>query len=156
MDGYLRKPVGLRELEAAVLARLPAAAELRRPKLETGQTTEPPPHNPDPAVLDLDALRAIYSEINAEARELLGKFLSRSRLLVGEIQRGLERDDNKAALEAAHALSGTAQSLGAHSLGQLCREIEANLAGNDDARARDLARELEPALARTAEIIRTI
>ncbi|MDP6407393.1 MAG: response regulator [Alphaproteobacteria bacterium] len=153
MDGYLRKPVSLADLEAAILARLPAAAELRRPRVVPAAAARRPLEQPDPAVLNLETVRSIYDDIDDEAREMLNKFLRRSQHLVGEIHRGLAEDDNVTALEAAHAVSGTASFLGAHSLGQLCSEIEASLAADDAARARALAPQLDPALARIAEVI---
>ncbi|WP_245651085.1 ATP-binding protein [Paramagnetospirillum marisnigri] len=141
MDGFLAKPIDLKQLDGTIRRLLPMAAALRsrRPAGEAppiaSQTSRIPSGNLPP-VLDLDPMRQIFGEIGDEVRELLELFMDTTRPLLDELEAAIIAGDAIAAREAAHSCKGGGNSAGAFRFARYCAEIESDCAaGNLDAAA---------------------
>jgi len=155
MDGYLCKPVELAKLESTVIGLLPKIVELRRSETPKGETKTLPPDN-EPniedgvdedglAILNLEMILMVFDEINEEVHEMLDEFVDLNRERIGQFQDDMENGDFAAARELAHAMKGSANTIGAYSFAKLSADIEESLNNDDHAHAKALEPELEPA-----------
>ncbi len=106
-----------------------------------------------PAVLDLGRVKAIYGEIDDEARSLLRDFVETTRPQVSQIQEGLAQGDLESARQAAHAAKGAANLTGAYAFAAICSEINDALKASDAERAQAAATDIDDAFERVAAAI---
>jgi signal transduction histidine kinase/CheY-like chemotaxis protein/HPt (histidine-containing phosphotransfer) domain-containing protein len=144
MDAYLAKPFTLAQLAAALDALLPAApvpveTPVAAPAVAVSQTAPTRPATPAPASsqaapprkgpLDRKALDTIRQLQQPGAPDLLHKiiaiYLDSSRKLMDELCDALARDDAQAISQTAHALKSSSANVGATSLAEVCRALEA-------------------------------
>jgi two-component system, sensor histidine kinase and response regulator len=129
MDDYIAKPVRLQELRARL------------------QRWSGPPAEVDPHVLlGLRAYR-IPGEPDPVTR-LIDLFLRDAPARVGRIRAALQAQDAEAVREVAHALKGSAGTLGAHKMEELCADLEDQGASGSLEGASTVVEALEAALAR--------
>jgi CheY-like chemotaxis protein len=115
MDGFIRKPVQLAELEAAVLRALAERAEAQTteeildPVVIAGLRQLRTPNKPDPLV------------------DLIDLFLQEAPAQLDEMQHAVSRNDTTSLasfINAVTTLKGDSANLGARNLAALCEEIE--------------------------------
>jgi len=157
MDGYLSKPVELARLEATIVESLPTAMQTDRSQPlseKTGEEAAPEPESNDDtdenglAILDLEMILFLYDEINDEVREMLAEFVKDNRRRLRQLAENFETGDLDSAQEAAHGMKGAANTIGAHSFGNLAARMEDSLKNEDFSGAQDLSPRLEPSFAR--------
>ena len=108
-----------------------------------------------PEILDraaLDELRAAVGGDRTLFVELLSSFLDDAVLFLGELSAALEADDDAALMRPAHSLKSNAMNVGAASLVDLCRALEADARAGSvpDARERVAAIRTETDRVRSA------
>ena len=124
MNDYLSKPVRIEDLTEALrkaLDNIPIA---------TKPDDDPAPAVPrtlgeavDPAALDV--LRQLQSSHRPDPLgEMVGLFLRQAPACIREIDLSLTRYEAHAVEQAAHSLKGSASTMGAHQLAEICRRIE--------------------------------
>ncbi len=164
MDGYLSKPVELAKLEAAIVRQLPKAVELRRQAVPEKNTDDAPQGEPETetdaetdenglAVLNLEMILFAFDGLNDEVRDMLAEFVKENRQRIGQFQDSVKKADYKSARELAHAMKGAANTIGAHSFGQLSADIEDSLKNENPEGAEVLEPGLEPAFERLERAI---
>jgi CheY-like chemotaxis protein len=147
MDGLLTKP-----LRIPVLLRTLAEAGVAVPAAPQGEAAEQArgARALDPATIA--RLQRLQSpERPSFLRDLAATFERSSAEQMVSLRAALEQDDGAAVREAAHALKGASQSVGAHRLSGLCADLEQLARGGAAAATmshylRDLERELAQAL----------
>jgi CheY-like chemotaxis protein len=123
MDDYLSKPIHITEL-AQVLARCPPLAQGRQ-----GNITGAPARSDDP--LDDAALETLASSLGgggegwAAVRELIDAFLEDAPTDMEGLRRAVERGDAEETRRLAHTLKSSGATVGARTLSELCRQLEA-------------------------------
>jgi signal transduction histidine kinase/CheY-like chemotaxis protein len=156
MDDYLTKPVTLERLDQMVRRWLPAAVALQRralPALASGAAGDATPSvrpvapavaaGPAAAAPVLPAQLAQTLGLSAaEVQEFLDEFLDDARDLISRLQVALEKQDQRAAFQAVHALTGAAANVGATGVAQAAGDIEALCRTGELDRAAALVPEL--------------
>jgi PAS domain S-box-containing protein len=113
MDGYLAKPAGCDELQAAIAAVLPAHAPPPNdgsPSAALADGGEPEP--PKSAVLDQAAVLSRVNHNWQRLQKLISLFRSESPRHLAAAREGLDQQDADAVRRAAHSLKGAVGSLG--------------------------------------------
>ncbi|WP_239988731.1 response regulator [Paramagnetospirillum kuznetsovii] len=163
MDGFLAKPIDLKQLDGVIRRLLPAAAALRKKraplemvaKALVADLGEEPADDQVP-VLDLEPMRLIFGEIGDEVRELLHLFIDTTRPLVEELAAAVLAGDAVAAREAAHSCKGAGNSAGAFRFGALCAAMEAVCAEGDLAAADSQMEPIRIAFDQAAEAVAAV
>ena len=150
MDGYLRKPLQIQELQS-MLEEFTGRGTQFGPEAErkSDASTEAAQREEYTAVpvLDsstLDELRSI--EIPGEPsalRHLLNLFFNDAPPLVEELKRAIDSEEAKAVRGCAHKLAGSCLNFGGMQAAFLCRKLEKSAEQDDLATARDLKPLLE-------------
>lgn len=132
MNGYLRKPLEVPELIAA-LKRVPPRKDQPLPyfvTVETAQSTVVPtkPMQPYDDTIDLSVLLEIADLLGADGDatvcELITLFFENSLSLLQQLRDAIATNDVMTACQAAHTLRSPAGQLGAQRLAQLCEQLE--------------------------------
>ncbi len=155
MDAVLTKPFDRHDFEATVIRLVPAAGALRRPG-EAGSAAPVVNGTAVAGPIDIGFLIASFGGINDEARELLALFLKSARPLLGQLDQALSDGNVGDGRFAAHAVRGSAASVGANALADLCAVIETALQHGDLAAARLRGGEVRPLFDAIAAQIGTI
>ncbi|RKQ69856.1 ATP-binding protein [Oceanibaculum indicum] len=134
MDGYLTKPINSAALARVLEEMLPQAQSLRRPK--SAASEQPAPAAPkapaaDPDILSLDQLGESFGAIDAEAIAFLRRFAEDVPARLARLEAALRAGDAVAARHEAHALKGSALSIGAVRLGQTASDLQDVLDAGD-------------------------
>jgi HPt (histidine-containing phosphotransfer) domain-containing protein len=151
MDDYVAKPLDQVTLDAALARRIPAydgTADLA-PGDGAGSTALPPV-----PLLENSLLTDVFRH-NSESRGyLIGVFGDESRARIAQLAAAEQSGDSETMHRLAHALKGSARTIGAKRLEQICAIVqEASTAGRvEDARA--LQPTLEHCFELTAELLR--
>jgi two-component system sensor histidine kinase RpfC len=125
-DAYISKPIEVAQfldtLDRLVQANRPALSSMQNEHLtgiHTGQEI-------NTSILDTVKLNNLesMSQDPAFVDELITEFISEGKRLIGNFDRSLSRSDYAQVSSAMHALRGSALSIGATSLKQLCAYIE--------------------------------
>jgi two-component system sensor histidine kinase/response regulator len=120
MDDYLAKPVASALLDA-LLAAAPWAQRTQR------AVEAPPPdpthHDEQAPVFDRRVLQAICDGDDEIRARLVAMFLTHAREAISELEAAFAAGDAEAAQRTAHALKGSAASLGAMRLSAVAGEI---------------------------------
>jgi|LakMenEpi03Aug12_release.lakeMendotaPanAssembly.Ray.scaffolds.fasta_scaffold113188_2 two-component system sensor histidine kinase RpfC len=125
-DAYISKPIEvshfLNTLDRLVQANRPALASKQNEHVADAHTGQ----EINTSVLDSVKLNNLesMSQDPAFVDELIAEFISEGRRLIGNFDRSLIRSDYAQVSSAMHALRGSALSIGATSLKQLCAYIE--------------------------------
>jgi CheY-like chemotaxis protein len=128
MDDYITKPVRLQELEAALRRWTGADAPAGSDQLAYAQRTDDRTVQTGGAGVDRTVLLGLREfQVPGEedpVAELIGLFLRDAPARVAGIRAALEAGDAQAVERVAHALKGSAATLGAYALGDLCAQLE--------------------------------
>jgi two-component system sensor histidine kinase RpfC len=125
-DAYISKPIEVAQfldtLDRLVQANRPALSSMQNEHL-TGIHTR---QEINTSILDTVKLNNLesMSQDPAFVDELITEFISEGKRLIGNFDRSLSRSDYAQVSSAMHALRGSALSIGATSLKQLCGHIE--------------------------------
>ncbi len=145
MDGFLSKPVLIRELQAALrsVAAPPASAP--------APAGEPPLL--DPAYIDrLRQLEAVSGR--SVVGEIIESFLGEAPRRVSRMREGLAAGDGEALAFTAHALKGSSAQLGALRLADLSHSLERQTRESTLAGAAETIDEIEREIGRLAPAMR--
>ncbi|HYC04676.1 MAG TPA: ATP-binding protein [Azospirillaceae bacterium] len=153
MDGFLSKPIDLKQLEACMnrwLPPLPGAADAEAPETAAASAA------PASAVLDLSMALDIFGAIDDEVRAFFGEFLASARPLVEAVEQALAAGDWDRARKQAHALAGIGKNAGAQEIGAVGDAVEQAVIRGDTATAARAAAGMRAALARVEGAIRDL
>jgi signal transduction histidine kinase/ligand-binding sensor domain-containing protein/CheY-like chemotaxis protein len=149
MDDYLAKPFTRVALHTVLARWLP---------VETAAVAPAPVETPAPPMGDLldratlNALRALPRKGTKDMlSHIVERYLADSRELVASIERAIEQGEATELARAAHAWRSYNGNVGAHSLANLCRELEDRARAGNVAAARELLGELRALHARVRE-----
>jgi HPt (histidine-containing phosphotransfer) domain-containing protein len=128
MDDYITKPVRLPELEAALWRWTGAGAPTGGDQPAPAQRPDELPARAGDAGVDRAVLLGLR-EFQAPGEEdtvarLIALFLRETPARLADIRAALESGDPPALERAAHALKGSAGTLGAYALRDLCAQLE--------------------------------
>jgi CheY-like chemotaxis protein/HPt (histidine-containing phosphotransfer) domain-containing protein len=149
MDDYISKPIRVEELVTALNRCEPGVPHAE--KVEPGQAhpaelASMVPGQPASSPLNPVALRNLRLMADNDAAylaELISVFIQTSGRLVADLRRAAKLSDAAALRLAAHSLKSNCDSLGATSLGALCRELEALGKAGTVAGAAEIAAQAE-------------
>jgi CheY-like chemotaxis protein len=149
MDGFLSKPIDLRQLELCMNRWLPPVPG------EAGiEAAEPAaPATPAGAVLDLSMALDIFGAIDDEVRSFFGEFLASARPLVDAVEQAVAAGDWERTRKQAHALAGIGKNAGAQEIGAIGDVVEQAVIRGDTAMAAGAATGLRAALLRVEAAI---
>jgi CheY-like chemotaxis protein len=141
MDDYITKPINPEEL-ATSLERWVPSAPLHRPSGPEAQASEGPL---DRSVLD--KLRKLEKTRPGLLKNVMDLFLLDTPPRLEDIRDAMFKKDAARLARLAHALQGSAASLGARGMAAICAEVEARAEAGDletaPARVSDLEHEFE-------------
>ena len=144
MDGYLCKPLRMRELGEMLNTWLPLAVGADQiPDLhaQARQPDEPLP------IWDPETLTKLIGKNPAMHQRLLQKFMTGAHQQCSQIEAALTEGDLVTLTQVAHTLKSAARSVGALALGEICQAIEDAVRAQDQARYSALAHDVSSALA---------
>jgi PAS domain S-box-containing protein len=146
MDDYLSKPLEMDKLKKTLAKWMPASATAGVEELELSeeqevseepevQETAEPEDVSEPEVsseqapsdgpaIDDRALKDIFGDDDETFKEILGDFGEPSLAIVKEIQDAFSARDAKIIGASGHKLKSSSRSVGAHTLADLCAELE--------------------------------
>ena len=161
MDGYLTKPINSAALARVLEEMLPQAQLLRRPKgadAPPEPSASPVPKSPsiDPDILSLDRLTESFGAIDAEAIAFLRRFAEDVPGRLTRLDAALLAGDAAAARHEAHALKGSALSIGAVRLGRTASDLQDVLDAGDMDTAALLASSLPDSAAEFRAVVLTL
>ena len=159
MDGFLTKPINTQLLRKAFEKWLPHAMALRsRPQADSPGVGAPLPtmsHTPSPVdtagrfdklpAFDLAQIVDAFGSFDADAKELVNDFMNELDARFAQIREAMDTGDAQTARKLAHALKGSAKSLGAARLGAAAGEIQAALESADIPAAQELHQDMQAA-----------
>ena len=142
MDGYLRKPIEMPRLEAALEANLPQALALRviedSDPESSGEEAEAPQDAidellaaVDKQVFDPDQLYDSFGPFDAMTAQFVSDFVADLDGSITDLGKALETESYPTARDIAHAMKGAAASVGAVRMGQIMSDIQDRLDDND-------------------------
>jgi CheY-like chemotaxis protein/HPt (histidine-containing phosphotransfer) domain-containing protein len=133
MDGYLSKPINLRDLARTLKQWLPeddtdASAETATVgEHQGGRQLE---ESSKGSSVDISALKGLIGDDEEMLREVLQDFIEPSLDIIDEIKAGHSARSAERVKQAAHKLKSSARSIGANALAELCLVLET--AGKDN------------------------
>ncbi|MFP4160677.1 MAG: ATP-binding protein [Ectothiorhodospira sp.] len=145
IDGYLRKPITLRRLHAALKRHV----TVQGPVLTEGATapvSPPSPPGDETPGLDLGVLQAVVGTDPQAVEEFVGLFRRSCRERLERLHRALDRGDTRTLIDTAHQFKSAARSVGATPIAVLCARIEALEEGSEDSTLRRQIRDLDRAV----------
>jgi PAS domain S-box-containing protein len=141
MDGYLRKPIEMPRLEAALEAGLPQAVALRVIEAAGDSSSEINPVTGEPIeellaridkqIFDPARLHDSFGPFDAATAQFVADFIGDLDGRVLELGSALEQETWLVARDVAHAMKGAAASVGAMRMGQIMGDIQDRLDDND-------------------------
>ncbi len=162
MDDYLAKPVRLADL-GDTLARWLARGgnPPSTPTAATSTTSMTSATSPtvDLTVLDLTVLgelRALGGDSEFSLDALFGEFAADAERRLVDLQTSVDEHDVRAALEAAHALKGSAAALGARGLADACRTAEEAAQRGDMATVTDALPQIQRSTRQATVALRAV
>jgi HPt (histidine-containing phosphotransfer) domain-containing protein len=111
---------------------------------------------PDPALLDLDQIRAAFGDIDDDVRDLLRLFVETTEPILDDLDRSVAARDQDGAEHAAHSAKGAARSAGAKTMAAICERLEAAVKAGDWAAVERDRLAVRPALAAAEAAIRAL
>jgi signal transduction histidine kinase/DNA-binding response OmpR family regulator/HPt (histidine-containing phosphotransfer) domain-containing protein len=148
MDDYLTKPIDQKALVEVLRRFLPAADGMRRIAAATPVPPAAPakPDEPeiDPEIFELQRFRETFGALDAESLGFLQQFLASVPDTLASLDAALQAGDLAEARHVAHALKGSARSIGAARLGQIAADVQDMLDAGDADSAELMASVLAP------------
>ena len=150
MDDFVGKPFTADDLSEALARRLrqrqQPLAGLAGPVNEVASGCASP-------VVDRTALAKLAALVGSDEvlADVIGSFLMDAPQLVASLRDALMQGDLRVAARNAHTLKSTSNSVGAHTLSRLCRQLEEMSVGGRIDEARRLFEQVERELTRVQE-----
>ncbi len=119
MNGYISKPIDIQRFKFVLSQWISFDETETLPTPLTGSTT---PERDMP--FDISTLEKNAQGDTAFIREIIGLFIMRSAAQIAELKTACTDDNNENWVETAHALKGTAGSIGAETMRTLCAEAQ--------------------------------
>ncbi|HEV7784962.1 MAG TPA: ATP-binding protein, partial [Thermoanaerobaculia bacterium] len=158
MDGFLSKPILIRELQAALrnVAAPPAPSGLpAAPPASPPPAPEPPGEPPLLDPIYLDRLRQLEEATGRSVvAEIVDSFLGEAPRRLVRMREALAAGDGAALDFAAHSLKGVGAQLGAARLAALSHTLELKARASDLAEAGEIVDEIEREIERLAPVLR--
>jgi len=130
MDGYLSKPVRLRQLEATI-RRVFASREPRSSQRDLPPASDDAPFGD---AIDEGTVRELREELGEAALlDVMQTFCASGQSLLAAAHEALARDDMRALHLAVHTIKGSAAACGAPAVARLAAEAERLAAAHDTA-----------------------
>ncbi|MBI5031465.1 MAG: response regulator [Chloroflexi bacterium] len=149
MDDYISKPIQIQELQAA----------LERGGTRKAMPSDSSDQSSEPKVIDwsvIDNLRCLQEEGQPDfVEEMIDLYLNSTPSLLETIQHTIAQGDLIELQRAAHTLKGNSNSVGAHQVGYLSKELEKMGRSGDLERASQLREETRLAFARASKELST-
>ncbi len=149
MDGYLSKPLRLKELRAMLAKWLPLGGDLA--SIGTAQSA---PAEPGSIAWNSATLGRMVGDNPELQRRLLNKFVLNAARQVAAIGAAAAAGDIGTVADVAHGLKSAARTVGAPALGELCQRMETAGREGDAALCVALCRGLEPTFDLAAQAIK--
>ena len=137
MDGYMSKPVDLKDLAKNVNRWMPTktADVIKTTPVQTTEShdiiaEEPMKNSIENPVVDTNVLKNLLGDDEEMLREVMKDFIAPSLDIVEELQGGYAKRDGQEIQMAAHKLKSSSRSMGANSLADLCYALE--IAGKEN------------------------
>ncbi|MEG3618207.1 transporter substrate-binding domain-containing protein [Magnetovibrio sp. PR-2] len=152
MDDYLSKPLEMAKLKRTLAKWMPAASGdasvAIAPETHEAEEAQAEEQNMDSqdtetAIVDPSYLRDTFGDDDDLINGILKDFVEPARVIKGEIDAAFEAKNPSEIGAAAHKLKSSSRAVGAHSLADLCLELETAGKGGDWGRIE----ELHPSLA---------
>jgi CheY-like chemotaxis protein/HPt (histidine-containing phosphotransfer) domain-containing protein len=129
MDDTLAKPLEMPKLKAALRQWMPGAQpDLKEEALPVDPVDQEPPATAadqgSDSPVDDRALKDLFGEDEATFKEIMQDFPAPSKDIVEEIMTAFEARDAAAIGAAGHKLKSSSRSIGAHTLADLCADLE--------------------------------
>ena len=153
MDGYLSKPIDSKALTMTLEKWLPGAAALRRAAHAPRAAARP---TIDPQIFDLGRFVDTFGPVSRETGDVLRQFLADARAHAAAVVTSLEGGDDARARHHAHALKGSAGSVGAVRLAQLAGDVQDCLDANDPDTAQLFIGGLETTVEELAQAVESL
>jgi two-component system sensor histidine kinase/response regulator len=142
MEGYLRKPIEIDKLEAALETYLPRALPLRvpmEPESDAG-TTESAPEGPasgappavDAEIFDPLQLEDSFGAFDETAAGFVTDFVETLGERITALEAAMQAENHEEARDIAHAMKGAANSVGAKRMGGIMADIQDSLDEDND------------------------
>lgn len=136
MDDYLTKPLGMKELRAALdrwlgdRQRVSEEGSNRTPRGPEGflrevKADKQTAGSEGNAVIDERALKSMFGDDPDTFKQILNEFLESARANIDQIRAGVEERSAAAVQAASHKLKSSARSVGAHRLADTAVVLEA-------------------------------
>ncbi len=149
MDGYIAKPVTIPDVERALRQWLPQAAAVSQ--------VSPPPPAAAGAALDPEALERLREMAAAEPSflaDVFHMFLEKAEESLASLRLAVTAGDGQALARHAHKVRGSALSVGANQVAEICTELEALKEASSLAPAADLIARAQHELGRVREQVK--
>ncbi len=169
MDGYLAKPVDLRDLAKTLQRWLPtseAEADSGATVIEGLPEQESSVSDKQPeavetvaesgAVVDPEALKALLGDDEEMIREVMQDFIAPSAEIVEEIKAAFAAGSAEGLKQSAHKLKSAARSIGANELADLSLELETAGKANDLQSVQDQVAALDTCFAAVCAYIESL
>ncbi|BBD57622.1 multi-sensor hybrid histidine kinase [Nostoc sp. HK-01] len=147
MDDYISKPIQMAELVKA-LRKCQPFISTKDPPIQTFLPIKNQTNTPNLAISAIDhkvlqSLRQMLAGDQVAFTELLHCYFLEAPKLIQEIQSSVVREDAETLWKTAHKLKSSSASVGATSLAQICKQLEAKGRSNDPLGCADILSQLQ-------------
>jgi CheY-like chemotaxis protein len=122
MNDVLVKPFKRKDLETMLVFWANKTLAIEEPPQTAAPVSER--HLWDASVFDFTALVDTFLGKKATVIDLLGRFITKTRTQLSEIEASIAASDAKSVREAAHSIKGASWNLSAKALGDAAKELE--------------------------------
>jgi CheY-like chemotaxis protein len=155
MDDYVTKPLDQTALDAALARRIPAYDDDSPAAADAnGKAAGTADRPPAVALLENSLLTDVFRH-NSESRGyLIGVFIDESRTRIAQLAAAERAEDSDTMRRLSHALKGSARTIGARQLEEICAIVQEAATDGRVADASELQGALEQCFELTAELLR--
>jgi HPt (histidine-containing phosphotransfer) domain-containing protein len=122
MNDVLVKPFKRKDLETMLVFWANKSLAIEEPPQTAAPVSER--HLWDASVFDFTALVDTFLGKRSTVIDLLGRFITKTRTQLSEIEASIAASDAKSVREAAHSIKGASWNLSAQALGDAAKELE--------------------------------